>query len=128
MKLLIVDDSRIFREKIKTIVNDFISVEVVGEAENGLEALQLVAKYEPDFIFLDIRMPSENGIETLKKIKEQGSKAIVCILTNYDYRQYRKKCLAEGADYFLSKAEAFDMIRRTLTESFSKMQNTNNEK
>lgn len=120
MKLIIADDSPLFREKVRCLVNLLKSVEIVGEAENGKEALRLIDEHNPDFVILDIRMPEMNGIETLKKLKEIGNKATICILTNYTYRQYREKCLAEGADYFYSKSEDFEKINVAIVETLSK--------
>lgn len=56
------------------------------------------------------------GIEVLEKIREYKLKAKVCILTNYPYLQYKKKCLEAGADYFLSKTENFEDINIVITD------------
>lgn len=103
MKIVIADDSSLLRERIKSLLNNINRVSVVGEAINGVEALQLIGEKEPDMVILDIRMPEMNGIEVLKKIRERGLRTKVCILTNYPYKQYKEKCLAEGADYFFDK-------------------------
>ena len=110
MKLLIADDSALLRDRLKSLVMTVKNVEIVGEAENGIVALQLIKEKKPDFVILDIRMPELNGIETLKRIKEGGSRAKICILTNYPYPQYRERCLAEGADYFFDKNQDFQQI------------------
>lgn len=110
MKIVIADDSSLLRDRIKSILNNFNDVFVVGEAENGVDALQLIREKEPDLAILDIRMPEMNRIEVLKKIRELKMKVKVCILTNYPYPQYKKKCLEAGADYFLSKTEDFEKI------------------
>ena len=93
---------------------------MVYEAKNGVKALQLVMEKEPDLAILDIRMPEMNGIEVLKKIRELKMKVKVCILTNYPYPQYKKKCLEAGADYFLSKTEDFEDINIVVTEILMK--------
>jgi len=108
MKILIADDSADFRERIRNSVLRNQNVLVVGECVNGIEAMQLLKKTKPDMIILDIRMPLMNGIQVLKKIKEQGISTISCILTNYPSEQYRKRCLAEGADYFFNKSDDFE--------------------
>ena len=96
------------------------NVFVVGEAENGVDALQLIREKEPDLAILDIRMPEMNGIEVLKKIQELKMKTRVCILTNFPYPQYKKKCLEAGADYFLSKTEDFEDIKIVITDMLIK--------
>jgi DNA-binding NarL/FixJ family response regulator len=120
MKIVIADDSSLLRERIKSLLNDINDVFVVGEAENGLEALRLIREKEPDLAILDIRMPEMNGIEVLKKIRELKIKVKVCILTNYPYPQYKRKCFEAGSDYFLSKTEEFEDIKIVITEMLMK--------
>ena len=110
MKLLIVDDSSLMRERIKNQVKDFDQVTIVGEADNGRTAMEMIRKLDPDLVILDLHMPEIGGMEVLKKIKDDKMKTKVCILTNYAYPQYRTKCLALGADYFLSKSDDFEKI------------------
>jgi DNA-binding NarL/FixJ family response regulator len=116
MKIVIADDSSLLRDRIKSLLSSMKNVFVVGEAENGVDALQLIREKEPDLAILDIRMPEMNGIEVLKKIRELKMKTKVCILTNYPYPQYKRKCFEEGADYFFSKTEDFEDIKIVITE------------
>lgn len=110
MKVVIADDSSLWRDRIKRMLNGNYNISVVGEAENGVEAMQLIQENEPDLVILDIRMPEMNGIEVLKKIRALKMETRVCILTNYPYPQYRKRCVEEGTDYFLSKTDDFEQI------------------
>ena len=103
MKIVIADDSSLFRDRIKDLLKDLNNVEIVGEAVNGLEALKLIEDKKPDLAILDIRMPEMTGIEVLRKIREKGIVVKICILTSYPYKQYKERCLAEGADYFFDK-------------------------
>lgn len=103
MKIIIADDSSLLRERIKVLLKDFENVSIVGEAVNGKEALQLIIQTNPDVAIIDIRMPEINGIEVLKKVRETGSCLKIIILSNYPYKQYRERCMAEGADYFFDK-------------------------
>jgi DNA-binding NarL/FixJ family response regulator len=103
MKIIIADDSSLWRDRIKSLLESINNVHVKGEAENGVEALQLIRKIEPDLAILDIRMPEMNGIEVLKKIREMGLQTKVGILTNYPYKQYKERCIAAGTDYFIDK-------------------------
>jgi DNA-binding NarL/FixJ family response regulator len=109
-KIIIADDSILLRDRLKTMATEFPNVVVVGEAENGMVALQLVHELNPDLIILDIRMPELNGIEVLKKIKESRRRTKVCMLTNYPFPQYKKRCLDEGADYFFDKNQDFQRL------------------
>jgi DNA-binding NarL/FixJ family response regulator len=103
MKIVIADDSIIFRERIVGLLKSIDNVEISGEADNGLEVLQLIEEKKPDLAILDIRMPELNGIEVLKKIRENGTKIKICMLTSYPYKQYRERSAMEGADYFFNK-------------------------
>jgi len=108
MKLVIADDSSMMRERIKNLVSCFDQVTIVGEAGNGIIALEMIAEFDPELIILDLHMPEMGGMEVLRKIKDTKLKTKVCILTNYNYPQYKSRCLALGADYFLSKNDEFE--------------------
>ncbi|MGA1977924.1 MAG: response regulator transcription factor [Bacteroidales bacterium] len=108
MKIVIADDSSQLRDRIKGLLSSMKNVFVVGEAENGVDALRLIREKEPDLAIIDIRMPEMNGIDVLKKIRELKIKIKVCILTNYAYPIYRRMCFEAGTDYFLRKTEDFE--------------------
>ena len=110
MKIVIADDSFLLRDRIKSSLNSINNHLEVYEAVNGIEALQIIREKDPDLAILDIRMPDINGIEVLKKIREQKMKVKVCILTNYAYPIYKKKCFEAEADFFLRKTEDFEEI------------------
>jgi YesN/AraC family two-component response regulator len=110
MKVVIADDSSLLRDRIKSLVNSLNNNPMIYEAENGVDALHLIREKKPDLVILDIRMPEMNGIEVLKKIRELKMKTKVCILTNYPYPQYKKRCFEAGADFFLRKTEDFEEI------------------
>lgn len=103
MKIVIADDSALLRARIKELIEEFPALECVGEAMNGNEAIQVVTDTRPDMVLLDVRMPGMSGIEVLKVIRKRELPTKVCILTNYPYKQYKERCLAEGADYFFDK-------------------------
>jgi YesN/AraC family two-component response regulator len=116
MKIVIADDSSLLRDRIKSLLNSINNISMVYEAKNGIEALRLIKETEPDLAILDIRMPEMNGIDVLKKIRELKMKVKVCILTNYAYPIYKKRCFEAGADYFLSKTEDFEDIKIVITD------------
>jgi two-component system, NarL family, response regulator DesR len=116
MRLVIADDSSIMRERIKSQAGLFEEVTVVGEAENGKIALEMIMQLAPDLVFLDLQMPEMGGIEVLRKVKEAKLKTKVCILTNYSFPQYRTRCLAIGADFFLCKSEEFEKTSTVIAD------------
>jgi CheY-like chemotaxis protein len=101
-KVLIVEDSALFRRLLKETLNErFPSIDI-HEAADGDEALQEIETSRPDLIFMDIRLPGENGIELTKKLKTRYPDIIVIILTGYDLPEYRELS-CQYADYFFSK-------------------------
>lgn len=110
MKIVIADDSSLWRDRIKSALIGSDGLSMIYEARNGVEAMQLIRQKEADLAILDIRMPEMNGIEVLMKIRELKIKIKVCILTSYPYPQYKKRCMEEGANYFLSKTEDFEDV------------------
>jgi DNA-binding NarL/FixJ family response regulator len=116
MKVVIADDSSLLRDRIKSLLNSLNNNPLIYEAENGVDALHLIREKEPDLAILDIRMPEMSGIAVLKKIREMKMKTKVCILTNYPYPQYKKRCFEAGADYFLRKTEDFEEIEIIISD------------
>jgi DNA-binding NarL/FixJ family response regulator len=81
IRIIIADDHHIFRKGILSIAAEDDSIEVIGEASNGEEALKLVQNLKPDIAILDIDMPVMSGLDAARKIKEQGLNTKVVILT-----------------------------------------------
>ena len=115
LTVYIVDDSEVMRERLAESVADIADAEIVGQSGNPFEALDTIRKLHPDVVILDIRLPERSGIDVLKDIKKEFRAAIVIMITNYPYRQYRQGSMAAGADYFFSKIDEFEMIRDTLS-------------
>jgi CheY-like chemotaxis protein len=101
-KVLIVEDSTLFRQLLKEMLVDRIPSIEIHEAVNGEEAFREVETSRPDLIFMDIRLPGENGLELTKRIKARYPDIIVIILTGYDLPEYREFS-SQYADYFFSK-------------------------
>ena len=116
MKVFIVDDSAIVRERLVTMLSELQEVEIIGQAEDSLEATKSILKLKPDAVILDIRMPGGSGIDVLQQIKNHKPAPIVIMLTNYPYPQYRKKCLDAGADFFFDKATEFHEVTAVLEQ------------
>lgn len=114
LKVFIVDDSALVRERLAALVSDLGDVEMVGQASNAREALEGVRRLKPDVVILDIRMPGDNGIQVLETIKVNEAAPVVIVLTAFPYPQYRKKCLEAGAEYFFDKATEFEQVAEVL--------------
>ena len=123
LKVLIADDSALMREQLVCILSQLDQIEIIGEARDGLEAIDSFRKLNPDVVILDIRMPKSSGLKVLESIKKDALHPIVIVLTNYPYPQYRKKFIEAGAHYFFDKSTEFDKIPEVL-ERLVLMSNT----
>jgi DNA-binding NarL/FixJ family response regulator len=103
IRVLIADDQALVRSGFRLIVETRADLEVVGEAENGEEAVRLAAELEPDVILLDIRMPVLDGIEATRRIVAMGSAARILVLTTFDLDEYVYAAIRAGASGFLLK-------------------------
>lgn len=103
IKVLIVEDQTIFRQGLKIILEQDPGFTVVGEAGNGLEALQFLESYAVDVILMDIRMPIMNGIEATHKIRERWPETKILILTTFNEEEYALQAFREGVNGFLLK-------------------------
>ena len=111
LKVLLADDSAKTRNGLRALLStiqpvtgtsrDQLTYEIVGEASNGLEAVQLVDKQKPDVVLLDAQMPEMNGIEATRMIKKFWPKVRVVMLTIHS--KYEAEALKAGTDIFLVK-------------------------
>ncbi|MFH1853414.1 MAG: response regulator transcription factor [Candidatus Neomarinimicrobiota bacterium] len=116
MKVLVVDDSDMLRERLISLLTDLPDIEVSGQAVDVGDALTKLTELQPDLVILDIRMPGGSGIDVLKSAKLADNPPAVIVFTNYPHSQYRTTCLQEGADYFLEKTGDFDKIPAAIRE------------
>ncbi|HMK76646.1 MAG TPA: response regulator transcription factor [Thermodesulfobacteriota bacterium] len=104
LRVLIVEDNRIFREALKKRLDDHFPSIVVEEVSNGDEALQKINTASPGLIFMDIRLPGVNGLHLTKEIKKNFPGIGIAILTDYDLPEYREAARQFGADRFFVKS------------------------
>jgi len=116
VRVLIVDDSAIVRERLKDMLSEVMGVENISQAKNSPEAISSFQKLNPEVVILDIRMPGGSGIEVLQKIKKSNQPPLVIVLTNYPYPQYRRKCIEAGADFFFNKSTEFEKVTEVLKQ------------
>ncbi len=115
IKILFADDHTIVRDGLRLLFKSEPQFTIVGEASNGVEALDLVAKHKPDVAVLDISMPKLNGIEATKIIKDKYPDTKVLILTIHENEEYIQQMILAGADGYVvknaEKKEIFDGVR-----------------
>jgi DNA-binding NarL/FixJ family response regulator len=103
IRVLIADDQALVRSGFRLIVENRSDLEVVGDAENGEEAVRLALELEPDVILMDVRMPGVDGIEATRRIVAAGSPARILVLTTFDLDEYVYAAVRAGASGFLLK-------------------------
>jgi DNA-binding NarL/FixJ family response regulator len=101
--ILLVDDQPMLRMGYRMILDAQADLNVVGEAENGLEAIALTERLEPDVVLMDVRMPGLDGVQATERIVASGSDSRIIILTTFDLDEYAFGALRAGASGFLLK-------------------------
>lgn len=114
MKVLIVDDDGLIRESLSILLGLEDSIEVVGTAANGQEALELCKSLSPDIVLMDVRMPVMDGVVGTKLIKETFNKIKIVILTTFKDDEYIKEAIKNGAEGYILKNQTSDSIVDTL--------------
>lgn len=130
IRILIADDSAQTRENIHAIFGYEESIDIIGEAQNGVEAVELARELRPDVILMDINMPEMDGIKATKTITEEGFEGSIIIMSIQGEKEYIKKAMSAGARDYIIKPfgvnELIEDIRRVFQlEQAKKKKNTN---
>ncbi len=102
-KVLIVDDAQFTRNMLKNIINKIEQIEVVGEASNGVEAISLYKKLNPDLVTMDLVMPEKGGIEATEEILKINPKAIIIVVSALGQEALVLEAAKKGAKDFIQK-------------------------
>lgn len=112
IRILIVDDHPVVRHGISAILRYEPGMEVVGLAEDGMKAVELIRSEQPDIVLLDLHLPLLSGIEVMKQIRAENQQIRFLVLTTYDTDAYILPALAAGAQgYLLKDATPEDLTR-----------------
>jgi two-component system response regulator NreC len=103
IRVLLCDDHTLFREGIRAILKDEFSIEIVGEAENGRQAIAQARQLHPDIVLMDIAMPDLGGFEATHRILQANPKTKILILTMYEEEEVITRCLDAGASGYVLK-------------------------
>jgi len=117
IRTLIVDDNIDFRECVRTFLELHENIEVIGEASDGHEAVDMGRTLRPDLILMDIRMPRMNGIQAIRKIKTLGQ-AKVIVLSTFDQPENKTAAKEMGAITYVIKRNMVDTLMPAIRKSF----------
>jgi DNA-binding NarL/FixJ family response regulator len=121
VKVLIADDHRDFRRVVRDFLERMPNVSVIGEAQNGNEAIEQVERLTPDLVLMDVSMPQMGGFEATRIIKQRWPLTKVLIATTFDDPMYRREAIEARADGFILKGS----LKPTLELTFGNQKNGN---
>jgi DNA-binding NarL/FixJ family response regulator len=116
-RIVICDDQPGFRQLLSVVLGLHEDIEVVGEAEDGVGVVKVVAEVAPDVLLLDVAMPERDGIEALPEIKSASPGTDVVMLTAFGSESVRKRAFAAGASGFIEKGADVDAIVAQVLEA-----------
>lgn len=118
MKTYIVENSVVMNQRLEEMLTEIPGVEVVGQADNSVDAIKDIKNKRPELILLDIRLNKGGGtgFEVLRDIREWSQDIKVIVITNYPYPQYEEMSRKLGADFFFNKAGNFDEVIDTIKD------------
>lgn len=108
--IVLAEDHRLLREGLKALLQTEKDLQIIGEAENGLEAIRCVEKHAPDLILLDLSMPKMSGISVIKEIKSRFPEVKILALTIHESDQYVLEAFQSGADGYCLKDASRDEL------------------
>jgi two-component system chemotaxis response regulator CheY len=117
-RVIIADDEAHIRLIMKKVIQS-INCELIGEAENGIEAVELCKKYKVDIALLDINMPKLTGLDSIKAIKELQPNTLIIMLTSVADVETVDECLRHGAYNYIRKDTPIKEIRQIVVESWN---------
>ncbi|MGO8986669.1 MAG: response regulator transcription factor [Terriglobales bacterium] len=118
VRILLVDDHPVVRQGLKTLLEGRPELHVVGEASDGIEALEKVVDLQPDVVVLDVTMPRMNGIEACRLIQQKAPGREVLFVTQHDSPQMMREALTAGARGYVVKSNlARDLVEAVETVS-----------
>jgi CheY-like chemotaxis protein len=116
VSVLIVDDNPILRKGLKSVLSQVSNFDIIGEAANGLEAIDFLKKCPPDLVLMDLSMPKMNGITATKEIKKQWPETKILIFTIHSSLEYLTATINAGADGYVTK----DLSEKDFIQSIHK--------
>lgn len=116
MRVYVVEDSPIVRERLLEMLTEIEGVDVVGSADNAADAVTDILHLLPDVAVLDIKLKGGSGIAVLEQVHRQAPGVATIMLTNFASAEHRQRCLGAGANYFFDKTDEFENVKGALQD------------
>ncbi len=113
---MVADDHNLVRQGIVALLNVESDMQVIGEASDGIEAVRLAKKFNPDIVIMDLSMPNLNGLEATHQIKRDASDVKVLILTQHENEEYVMQIIKAGASGYVLKTSVSDDLIKAIKE------------
>lgn len=110
-KIIVVEDHRLFREGLKAMLSPNPEYDIIGEAEDGLEAIRLIRRHKPDLVLLDLSMPRLNGFSVMREIKAEMPEVKILVLSIHESDQYVLQAFESKANGYAIKDSSRDELR-----------------
>jgi two-component system nitrate/nitrite response regulator NarL len=114
IRVVLADDHVFVRDGIKSLLENEANIEVVGEAIDGADAMEVVAATQPDLLIVDIRMPNLTGIEVVEKLRSENNNVKIIMLSMHESEEYVLKSIKAGADGYLLKGSSKEEFLKAL--------------
>ncbi|KQB39655.1 response regulator transcription factor [Flavobacterium aquidurense] len=114
IRVVLADDHVFVRDGIKSLLENEANIEVVGEAIDGADAIEVVAESKPDLLIVDIRMPNLTGIEVVEKLRSENNNVKIIMLSMHESEEYVLKSIKAGADGYLLKGSSKEEFLKAL--------------
>ncbi len=114
IRVLIVDDHHLVRSGLVALLDSERDIEIVGEAADGMEAIEKVKAVSPNVVLMDISMPKMDGFDATAKIAQMDPAPRILVLTQYDHEEYIKRIVHAGATGYLLKSSVADDLRKAV--------------
>jgi DNA-binding NarL/FixJ family response regulator len=119
IRTLIVDDSIPFRLHLHAFAGSLGCLKVIGRAGNGIEALNLIGRHNPQLVLMDLEMPGMDGLQATQLIRDFHPETRVIIIAVHESTELEAACLAQGADAFIPKSRMHRNLKRVVNRLFS---------
>ncbi|SEQ55326.1 two component transcriptional regulator, LuxR family [Hyunsoonleella jejuensis] len=116
INVVLADDHILVRDGIRALLEDQVGIDVIDEASNGIEALEVLQRNQPHILIVDIRMPEMNGIEVVGEVKKSFPEVKTLVLSMHDSEEYVVQAIRSGADGYLLKGASKEEFLKALTK------------